>query len=94
VGVSDAASPSAFGDFRTQMGVNPAFGDTVTRPFMLVSIDDDGPGPEGINRFPVGQDNPHFPALRSVPMAVSEGSRQKQIPSNQQPPFPHPPVLS
>jgi hypothetical protein len=26
--------------------------------------------------------NPHFPALRSVPMAVSEGSRQKQIPSN------------
>jgi hypothetical protein len=27
--------------------------------------------------------NPHFPALRSVPMAVSEGSRQKQIPSNE-----------
>jgi len=26
--------------------------------------------------------NPHFPALRSVPMAVSEGSRQKQIPSS------------
>jgi len=28
------------------------------------------------------QFNPHFPALRSVPMAVSEGSRHKQIPSN------------
>ena len=57
VGVSDAANPTGFANFRTQMGVNPTFGDTVTRPFMLVSIDDDGPGgPEGINRFPVGQD--------------------------------------
>ena len=56
VGVSDVANPSVFGNFRTQMGVNPRFGDTVTRPFMLVSIDDDGAGPEGINRFPVGQD--------------------------------------
>ena len=63
VGVSDAASPLAFGDFRTQMGVNPAFGDTITRPFALVSIDEDGgAGSEGINRFPVGQDvNPILP---------------------------------
>lgn len=62
VGVSDAATPSAFGDFRTQMGVNPAFGDAVTRPFMLVSADEDGASPENINRFPVGQDvNPIQP---------------------------------
>ena len=52
VGVSDAASPSAFGDFRTQMGVNPGFGDTITRPFALVSFDEDGAGSEGINRYP------------------------------------------
>jgi hypothetical protein len=35
--------------------------------------------------------NPHFPALRSDPMAVSKTSRKKQIPSTQ-PPFPRPPV--
>lgn len=62
VGVSDAATPSAFGNFRTQMGVNPAFGNTVTRPFMLVSVDEDGAGTENVNRFPVGQDvNPIQP---------------------------------
>lgn len=62
VGVSDATSPSAFTDFRTQMGVNPGFGDTITRPFLLVSADEDGANPENINRFPVGQDvNPILP---------------------------------
>jgi hypothetical protein len=33
------------------------------------------------------EDNPHFPALRTGPTAVSGASRQKQI----QPPFPRPP---
>ena len=54
VGVSDAATPSAFTDFRTQIGVNPAFGDAVTRPFLLTSNDEDGAGAENINRFPTG----------------------------------------
>ena len=54
VGVSDAATPSAFTDFRTQIGVNPAFGDAVTRSFLLTSIDEDGAGAENINRFPTG----------------------------------------